>query len=347
LTLVKSSDYFVEAVARIAKYLGVSEFVIGLTVIAIGTSLPELGSSLMASFSGETELAVGAIMGSNIANIGLILGLSSVIVILKTNKRIFLRDALILFSITMLLYYFCLDGSLSFFEGLALFSLVPIYLAYLFKLNPHIRKSLYNMGGYLSESFDHIWRPGKYRKKYSKKKDSYEDFVWQGFDLEEYRKVSARVSRFKKAILKDFGIAILAGVMIYISARFLIPIAVDMATLFGVTQNVIGATLIAVGTSLPELSVSVSSIRKGFGNMLLGNMIGSNIFNMTLVGGLSAMVNPLEIAPSTLAVSLPMVTIVTGLLFIFIRTSWKIKRYEGAALFMIYSYFIFYMLSTG
>ena len=349
--LVKSSDIFVEAVARIAKYLGVSEFVIGLTVISIGTTLPELGSSTMAAMAGVTELAVGNVVGSVIANIGFILGLSSILVLIKTTKQIFMRDCLVLFSITMVFSIFSYDGTVSLIEGLILLTLAPIYVAYLFRFRPHIRKEVYNFKDYLAKSykFNHLIHFGAPTKRLEQdlKKEVYEDFVGKGFDLEEYKNVRNRLSRFRTSISKDLTISLFAVVMIYLSARYLIPVAIELAMDLGMGGNVIGATLIAFGTSLPELFVSISSIKKGFSNMLLGNMIGANIFNLTLVAGAAALISPLNIMPTTIAISLPIMILLTGMLFIFARTGWRIKRYEGAALLLVYVAFIYLLLSGG
>ncbi len=353
IVLIKSSDFFVEAIARVAEYLGVSKFVIGVTIIAIGTSLPEMGSSVMASMIGETEMAIGNIIGSNIANIGLILGISAIITTLKTNRQIFLRDSLIMFCITMTIVVFSIDGSISFLDGVVLIALTPLYLAYLFHFRPQFRKHVYKLTKYLalSHRFNriiHFGVPEVSEKVVENelRKEPMEDFVGKGFDIEAYQRVRNRISLFKKHILRDAIVVLGSGIMIYTSARFLIPVAVSIAESFGVTKNVIGATLIAFGTSLPELFVSIASLKKGFDTMVLGNIIGSNIFNITLVGGLSAIVAPLHILPTTLALSLPFLIITTGLLFIFIRTDWTIKKYEGVSLFIIYLIFIYFLIFT-
>jgi len=330
LVLVKSSDFFVDAVARIAKYLGVSEFVIGLTVIAIGTSLPELGTEVMAAFAGETELAVGDIIGSCMANIGLILGLGAVFVSLRT---------------------FAVDGAVTFFEGLILLSLAPLYIAYLLKFRPRFRQNLYKLDEYLalSRNLNKLIHLGAPAKKLAKdlKKEVYEDFVGKGFDLEGYRNVRSRISMFKLSITRDVFIAIAAGVMIYVSARYIVPLAVEIATYLGVSNNVIGASLIAIGTSFPELAVSIVSLRKGFGNMFLGNMIGSNIFNLTLVTGSAALITPLTMLPENTSFAIPFLVILTSLLFIFVRTRWKIRKFEGAILLAAYLIFLYLLIFGG
>jgi cation:H+ antiporter len=349
LVLVKSSDYFVDSVARIARYLGVSEFVIGLTIISIGTTLPELTSSTIASFAGATELAVGNFVGSVIANIGLILGISAMISVIKTNRHIFLRDCLILVSVSLVFFFFSADGTISRLDGAILFLIGPAYMAYLFKFNPHLRRTLYHFRTYLKKIYGirpSLRKPGRRLLEEKLKEKDFEDFVGTGFDLETFKEVDNRISKFKAGIVKDMFIALVAAGGLYISARFLVPLAVEIAVSFGVSENVIGATLIAIGTSLPELFVALSSIRKGFYNIILGNMVGAGIFNLTLVAGLSALINPLNILPVTMAVSLPIMLLVTWLLFVFSRTEWRIRWFEGAVLLSLYSLFIYLLLTA-
>jgi cation:H+ antiporter len=347
ILLVKSSDFFVEAVAKIAKYLGVSEFVIGLTVVAIGTSLPELGSSVMGAILGESDFAIGNVLGSNIANIGLVMGFSSIVLNIKTDKEIFGRDGLIMLGVTAAFALFALDATISFFEGLTLLILIPFYLMYLFNFRPNLRKRLYDAKDYLVDFYHLKSSPQMPEKELEKdlKKEKYEDFVGEGFDLEEYKKIKPRLALYKGHIIKDIAIIVISGFMIYLSARYLVPTAVSIARHFGVTENIIGATMVALGTSLPELSVSISSLRKGFNNMLLGNIIGSNVFNLALVGGLVSMVSQVSILPSTLYLILPFTVMITVLFFVFLRTGWKIKRPEGALLLGLYGLFIYLLLA--
>jgi cation:H+ antiporter len=351
IILVKSSDYFVEAVARIAKYFGVSEFTIGLTVVAIGTSLPELTSSLMASLSGETELAMGNILGSNIANVGLILSLSAVVVALKTNKKMFLRDSMVLLGVSILFYLFCLDSVISLFEGSVLLLIVPLYLAYLFEFRPQVRAGLYNLKSYLTSSYK-LNRTGdlhKIRELFDKslKQKTYDDFVGKVLDLRTYEKIGTEADKLRRAPVGDIIILLTSGLILFLSAGYIIPLAVDIATMLMIPQNIIGVTLLAVGTSLPELIVAVSSIKKGFGNLLVGNIIGSNIFNITLVAGVSAIAMPLNVEQLVLSLTLPIMLLMTVLLSIFIRTGWRIKRIEGAGLFVLYLAFLYKLVQTG
>lgn len=346
--LGKGSDFFVESVSKIAKVFGVSEFVIGITVVSVGTTLPEVTTSLVASFAGETELAVGNIVGSVIANIGLILGSSAIILALRTNRRIFIRDALILFSIACLFLFFSADGTIVAIEGWTLFSLTIIHIAYLLHFRPDIRAAAYQIRDYLGHAYEftRFRQPPATPKKLEKalKQEAYDDFVGKGFDLESYHKIDNRISLFRTGIAKNIAIALVGAAMIYFSVKYIIPTAIELATLLGISDTVIGVTLLALGTSLPELFVAISSVRKGYNNLLLGNIIGACIFNMTLVGGLSSIANTLPISATTLSFSLPFMVLIIFALLIFVRTGWGIRRHEGLVLFSLYVLFLYLIL---
>jgi len=337
LVLVKSSDHFVEAAARIAKYLGISELVIGLTIIAIGTSLPELGSSAMASFANQTELAVGTVVGSNIANISLILGLSAVILALKMDKKVLLRDCSVMLYVSLLFYVFAYDGTVTVLEGTILLAVVPLYLTYLFHFRPKLSRSVYDLKSYV----ERMYIFGSHGLRQIGHVRAYEKLFKRVVDGESYRAV------FAGEVKKDLLLMTATVALIYISSKYLVQFAVEIAQALGITENVIGATLIAVGTSLPELSVSISSIRKGFVNILLGNLIGSNIFNITLVAGLAAVISPLRILQSTLSVSLPFMLLTAILLFVFVTTEQRIKWKGGITFLAIYALFIYLLVGSG
>jgi len=161
-----------------------------------------------------------------------------------------------------------------------------------------------------------------------------------GFDIEAYDNVKDRISFFKKGLVKDLAILSVAGLGIYLSSSYLIPTVVILAEHFGVSTSIIGSTIVAIGTSLPELSVSISSVRRGFGNLVLGNVIGSNIFNMAFVGGVSAMIKPLNVIPQNINSAFPIMLLSTLFLFAFVRTDWRVKKYEGIVLFTMYLIFL-------
>ena len=145
---------------------------------------------------------------------------------------------------------------------------------------------------------------------------------------------------FKQSVLGDVSVLVFFGVIIYFSARCLVDSSVNIAEFFNISSNVISLTLVAFGTSLPELSVSFAAIKKGLKNILLGNIIGSNIANLLVVVGVSAIVAPLNVVKESIHYTIPFMIFMTLLLFLFIKTDWEIKRYEGALLFLLYILFI-------
>lgn len=343
-TLVRGSDYFVEAAARIAKYVGISEFTIGLTIVAWGTSLPELGASVMASFAGNSDIAIGNIIGSNIANIGLILGLSAVLVALRTNKEMFTRDCLILLGITSLFYFMSFDGIILWSEGLLLLVIMFAYTAFLFKFKPRFR-GMYGFKDYFAHSyrFQQIVNMHAYRELFDAglKQESYDEIVDKSLNPDTYKRiVQTGYGRLKKGLLREVVILAFSGFVIFFSAKYLIPSAIEIAAYLGVAENVLGLVLIAIGTSLPELSVSISSARKGFSNILIGNIIGSNIANIALIGGISSLILPLPTVGLTASFTLPFMLLITIFLIVFVRSGWEIKRIEGMAFFVLYITFL-------
>ena len=319
--LVKSSDYFVGAVARIAKSMGVSELVIGLTVVAIGTSFPELGSSVAASFAGVSEMGTGIVIGSNIANLALVLGLSAVLMSLKTDRRV-LNDCSLMMAVSLLFWLFSLDMVISSIEALLLLAIAVFYLVHLFHYRPHLSEVLSTLGKWLAGQLNH------------------------GANGAHRTKVSTAKTKRKDSIIRDTLIAAVGLALIYLSAIMIIPVARDVAKSFGVPDNIIALTLLAVGTSLPELAVSISSIRKKLPNILLGNLIGSNIFNILLVAGAAGLVSPLKVLLVDVWLTLPFMLLTAAMLAVFIRTSWMVKRWEGVVYLAVYAAFIYLLLPT-
>lgn len=298
--LVKSSDYFVESIAKIAKLLGVSEFIIGLSVVAIGTSLPELITSLIAAGIGNTELVVGNIVGSNIANIGLILGISAVVLTLHITARMYAEDISILAVVTLVFFFFGLDGVVSRLEGIILLFFFLLYLIYLFKF-----------------------------KKLPKKEEA--AIEKGGFKLQ---------SKLNKATFKELTIAALSLVGLIYSAKFVVSSSTDIAVALGVPLNVIAVTMIALGTSLPELVVAISTLKKGLNDLLIGNVLGSNIINILLIGGLGAIIQPLTVNFYSVLISLPALILIMSMLMFFMRTKHQLVKYEGIILIAFYVIFI-------
>lgn len=243
--LIYGADLIIAQSEKIALKYNISHFVIGATLIALGTSLPEMAASMMASYAGKTELAVSSVLGSNIFNIGLVLG--SVFLITKNMnpKRDFLKkdSAWLIFPLFafLLMGY---DGVIGKVDGVLLLLMMATYIYYLFN-NPDDTP-----------------------------------------DLDEESEYNT---------IKVYGFLILGLIFVVIGAKFTVSSATIIAINFGVSQWVIGLLLVALGTSLPELIVSIVAAKKGHSEMAIGNIIGSNMANFTMVLGSSALITPLSI----------------------------------------------------
>ncbi|RME55591.1 hypothetical protein D6777_00035 [Candidatus Woesearchaeota archaeon] len=317
--LIKSSDYFVDSAERLANILNISSYIIGFTLVAIGTSLPELVSSVAASFYNSSGLIIGNIIGSNIANIGLILGISSILgTIVAIKKRVFYREGLTLLAISVLIFIFSLNNQISRLEGLLFVLAFSGYTFYVMKLN--IFKRLYNMVPLMRDYIIDI-----FRKK--EKKERIKEEV-----IKEKKPV--------KAIVKELLIIILSGIFLRLSVSFLIPSAKNIALSLKIPEIIIGITLLAIGTSLPELIVAVSSIKKGLNDLLVGTIIGSNISNILLVGGASALIHPITIDNITKYFYIPFSIVLTIILLSFIKARWELRKHEGILILSLYILFI-------
>lgn len=357
IILVKGADFFVESAARVARILGVSDLVIGLTLVAVGTSLPELVTGVVASYAGQTEIVLGNIVGSNIANIALILGASALLAPLITGKEMFYRDGVVLMASSVLFYYFASDGAISYLEGLLLLAFFLMYTAALLLFKPKIE----GFGEYVNYLY-HLSRVSALERQFrmilnagvsvgtfpinilnSERRRAYLEKLKT---LREYR------TQLQEIAVKDLGVIVVSLAAIYLGAEFFVRGAVDIAHILGVGPSIIGLTLVSVGTSLPELVVSIQSARKGFNQMVIGNILGSNIANITLIGGVCAI-----IAPVSLGVSaglrdmnehyvIPFMIVVSLLCIIFIRHNWRISRREGIVLLLLYAGFLTWLIST-
>ena len=326
--LLKGSDFFVDSASRIAKRLGVSEFVIGLTFVSIGTSLPELVTSSVASYTGNPGLAVGNLVGSNIANIGLILGLSALLATLKIEKKVFYRDGLIMLAVSFLLWVLSLNKVISRMEGLFLLVVYAFYLEFLFKVFYKFRKQ-FRIRNYVETVLG-------LRKLF--------DLKFLRVDAGE-RLLKKTYQNLQSEMLKDSVLAFIGIGAVFIGARYVVSSASEISLFLGVPQNVIGLIMIAIGTSLPELMVSISAARKGFTNLLVGNIIGSNIANITLIMGISAFIKPLPLIDLSVYRTIPAMIVFALLALVFMKNDWKLKRHEGAVLLGLYLLFLAWLMA--
>lgn len=244
--LMRGADWFVDGAAGIAGRLGVSQLVIGLTIVAMGTSAPEAAVSISAALKGNAGITVGNIVGSNILNILIILGVTSLIVTVKVAKSTVFYEIPFMILITILLLFLGHTGNvITFAEGCVLGGFFIFYLGFLFFRSKH--------------------------------------------------EMEACASAAMSKPLWRFLVLILAGLaLIILGSNVSVEAASRLAVIFGVSDRVIGLTIVALGTSLPELMTSVAAARKGNADIAIGNIVGSNIFNILFVVGLSALITPVK-----------------------------------------------------
>lgn len=336
--LVKGSDYFVKAAAAIADKVGVSEFVIGLTVVAVGTSIPELASSALASFKQESDLVLGNVVGSNIANIGLVIGLTAIAAAIITRKEMLKRDGYIMLFAALIFAAFVLNGVISRLEGALFLLLYLAYSLFLFEAKPE------KEDGYFQEFIRYFLRFKYLKTLQAKVRDSMTSS--KAMTAEE----RAQQRRDRGQLATQTLILLVSGCALVIGANFLVEEAIFFSELFKISRTVIGVTLVAVGTSLPELAVTFSAARQGYGNIAVGNVLGSNIANILLVAGVAALIFPLAVIRATILYNTPFMIAISILLLIFIKTEWKITRREGIVFLLVYTLFLcvlFYIHQAG
>lgn len=275
--LVKGADWFVDGASNLAKRFGIPQLVIGLTIVAMGTSAPEAAVSITAAVKGNADITIGNIVGSNILNILIILGLSSIVASLAVSAHTLFRDIPFMIAVTLLLLFQGTDGSVGFLDGAVLSLLFIAYLGYLLRIS--IKKNrIQEPRTTLTGQSD----AGECGRKAS--------VPGQG---ERTKDLTAASVQGKKAPLWPSLLSTLAGLlMIVLGSHIAVDAATDLARLFGMSERFIGLTIVALGTSLPELFTSVSAAAKGNADIAIGNIVGSNIFNILFVVGVSAIITP-------------------------------------------------------
>ncbi len=302
--LYLGAEGFVRGAARLAELLGISRWVIGLTLVAFGTSAPELAVSLLAALRGTPDLAVGNVVGSNVANIGLILAIAALLRPLEVRSSLVRREVPFMLVISLLFYGLALNGQISRLDGGVLVVALGVFLGLMY---------IYRAEGLLDE--DSPKRP-----------------------------VPAREGKGRavgiNALLALGGLLVLLG-----GARLLVDSAVTLARALGVSEGVIGLSLVAVGTSLPELATTVVATLRREMAISVGNIVGSNIFNLLSVVGIVALVHPLPILPAWLTREIPFMLLFSFALLplLGIGSRPRVERWEGALLLLGYIGFLLWL----
>lgn len=304
--LVFGADLLVKGAARLAGNFGVPALVIGLTVVAFGTSAPELAVSVKAAWSGQAELAIANAVGSNIFNVLFILGLSALIFPLVISRQLIRQDVPLMVGVSVLLVLMTLDNSLVRWEALILTLGLIIYTSFLFYQG---------------------------RKK-----------VMDVSDDEVEEMLKAKAPAWQNVLLVLVGLALLV-----LGARWLVQSAVEIATLFGVNEAVIGLTIVAAGTSLPEVVTSVVATMRGERDIAVGNVVGSNVFNILCVLGISGLVSPTpllageQMAQLDIPVMLGVALLCVPLFF----AGATLNRWDGGLFLALYIAYIWYLIATA
>lgn len=282
LGLWSGATWIVDSASKIARKFGMSELVIGLTIVAVATSAPEFAVTISAAIRGQDAISVGNVLGSNIFNLGIILGIVALINPISISRTLFQRDGSLLVGTGLILVIFFYDYTLSFWEGVMLFLTLSFYIFILIK-----------------------------------QKEKSDEEVPEG--------------EFKLWDIPKFLIGV---IFIIVSANFLVDSASSIARIFGISEWLIGITIVAGGTSMPELATSLVALQKKRHGISAGNLIGSDLFNMLGVLGIAAMLKPLSL-DSTEYFSLVLLAGTLIIIFIMMRTKWKISKLEGLILLLI------------
>mgnify|MGYP001561408194 CR=1 FL=1 len=314
--LLKGSEWLVKSSSSFARKLGVSEFVIGLTIVAFGTSIPELFSAIIASFKQESGLILGNIIGANIANLGLIIGLTAILSTLKTSRKIFLRDGYVLMFTCLMFFIFLLDRTINWIEASFMIILYGTYTLFLFEItSKYGEKSTF-------KEFTRYFLEFKYFQTF-----------FNHLNQTPELKTKTIISLMKDVIVGTTSLA-----LVLLGADIIVEQAVFFAALLSVPQAAIGVFL-AIGTTLPELSVALTAIKTGYRNIAIGNAIGSCITNILFVIGVSGLISPLAVSSYTLRFLAPAMVSIVLLFLWFLKNDWKISRMEG--IILLVSYLIF------
>lgn len=302
VALIKGADFFVEGSAAVAKKLHVPGVIIGLTIVAMGTSAPELAVSISAGLTGSNEIAISNVIGSNIFNLIVVLGVCAVMAPVAVDKSIMKRDFPFSIAITLLLAVFISDmiltgksvitdtqaraGGISRWEALIFIILFAVYILIT------VRSAIKNR-------------------------------QVQQEEIEDMSGIKCAVY-----ILGGIAAVVIGGQLVVNSAR-------EIALFCGMSETLVGLTIVAIGTSLPELVTSIVASSKGQNGMAVGNVVGSNIFNILLILGVSSFIHPISAGMFSL-IDICILLVMNVCVFIFATTGKKINRYEGAAMVLMY-----------
>lgn len=311
--LIWSADRFVEGAAACARLFGVSTLIIGIIVVGFGTSAPEIGVSVIAALEGTPDIAIGNALGSNIANIGLILGVTAILVPIPIESRLLKTEYPLLLVATAVMGWCLFDLRLTWVDGVLLLGLLSLTLYYL------------------------VQQHRRHAREYARL-DQDTALVAETIEISEDMSMAGA-----------FGWILLGLILLVGSSKLLVWGASNIALAFGVSELIIGLTIVALGTSLPELAASIASLKKNVPDVAIGNVIGSNLFNSLAVIGLPAVMTSFTIDPAARSRDLSVVVALTVALIVMSRFPGALPRHltrsKGIflfAAFVIYQLYLYY-----
>lgn len=296
--LLAGGKFLVDGASALAAKFGLSAGLIGLTVVAFGTSAPELLVSINAAIKGNSDIALGNVIGSNISNISLVLGISAIVYPISIYKSVLKTDYLATLLSAILFYLLAYNGLISRIEGLILFVLLIALNIYFFK------------------------------KLRIAEEDINEDVI----------KLKVQ------SLFKSVGLLLIGIAGLYFGSDMLVDSAVEISKMFGVSERIIGVTVIAIGTSLPELVTSIIAALKKETDIAIGNILGSNIMNILAIIGITSLISPINVSEVFIKQDFLWMLGLTALLFPILRSRLIISRLEGALLIAVYGAYLFMIL---
>ncbi len=333
IIVLKGADWLTDGAVNIATRFGVSQMVIGLTIVAMGTSMPEFCVSMVSALKGTPDLAVGNVVGSNTLNTLLIVGCSALVAPIMVKRSSVKRDIPFAVVASLLMLLFCLDGAIGrvdaavLFAGFCLFMFVTLKYA---KTTDEHAATVATSGAAMATAAAASTSVSEASTSQTSAPEA------------STSQSSASVASMLKAV-----VMLVVGLLCLIAgSNMFVDNASFVASSLGVSDAVIGLTIVAGGTSLPELATSMVSAKKGNSDIAIGNVIGSNVFNILMIIGITGLVKPMHIAGIT-TLDLIMMLASMLLMWFFCRTTYKVKRWEGAVLTIVYLAYLTWLVMNA
>lgn len=349
IIVLKGADWLTDGAVNIATRFGVSQMVIGLTIVAMGTSMPEFCVSMVSALKGTPDLAVGNVVGSNTLNTLLIVGCSALVAPIMVKRSSVKRDIPFAVVASLLMLLFCLDGAIGrvdaavLFAGFCLFMFVTLICA---KTTEEHAATVATSGAAMataaasstSVSETHTSQTSAPEASTSQPSSS------EASSSETSAPKASQASG--TSMLKAVVMLVVGLLCLIVGSNMFVDNASFVASSLGVSDAVIGLTIVAGGTSLPELATSMVSAKKGNSDIAIGNVIGSNVFNILMIIGITGLVKPMHIAGIT-TLDLIMMLASMLLMWFFCRTTYKVKRWEGAVLTIVYLAYLTWLIMNA